>query len=97
LNTQGDKHFEHVGMPVDVFHARNHHKESDIFCNVYCNPARFPELVAPDGKWLLNSSVAEQTNVWFGAFQAMTRELPASRSVFSFGLMPKPLNVLSQI
>ncbi|KAJ7223482.1 hypothetical protein GGX14DRAFT_351911 [Mycena pura] len=85
LRAQGDSFFNHVRLVVDVFHARNHHKEDDTFCNTNNNPALFPELRTNQSgkeKWTLNSSNAEQANVWFGAFQAMTREMSVSRFNF---------------
>ncbi|KAJ7222563.1 hypothetical protein GGX14DRAFT_513671 [Mycena pura] len=75
LQAQRDTFFNLVRFVVDVFHARNHHKETHAFCNEHTNPALFPELRIFQSKWTLNSSVAEQTNVWFGAFQAITREM----------------------
>ncbi|KAK7026535.1 hypothetical protein R3P38DRAFT_2527960 [Favolaschia claudopus] len=83
LNATDDSYFKSVRLAVDVFHARHHHKEDgDTFCNTNNNPALFPELRITEGKWSLNSSIAEQTNVWFGAFQAMTREMSVPRYNF---------------
>ncbi|KAI0740894.1 hypothetical protein C8Q76DRAFT_607919 [Earliella scabrosa] len=64
-----------IGLPVDVFHAITKHKETDAFCQVYCNPAGFPELYNTSNQWVFNSSAAEQTNVWFGQFLAVVREM----------------------
>ena len=66
-----------VGMPVDVFHAANKHSETDEFCQRYCNPASFPELMDDNDHWLFNSSVCEQTNVWFGKFLPLVRDMLA--------------------
>lgn len=74
-----DHYFDRVGLPVDVFHAKNKHHESDIFCQTHCNPAMFRELIGVNNDWVFNSSAAEQANVWFGAFQAIVREMPASK------------------
>jgi hypothetical protein len=52
--------FSDMGMYVDVWHF---------------HPADFPELMAPDGKWFFNTSVAEQTNVWLGGYHSMCREM----------------------
>ncbi|KAJ7199613.1 hypothetical protein GGX14DRAFT_372934 [Mycena pura] len=85
LRAQGDTFFDAVRLVVDVFHARNHHKEDDKFCNEHNNPALFAELricIGGKEKWTLNSSIAEQTNVWFGAFQAITREMSVPRYNF---------------
>ncbi|KAF9006349.1 hypothetical protein BDZ89DRAFT_1025657 [Hymenopellis radicata] len=77
----GDDHFKDSNLVVDVFHSHIHSGE-DEFCQKNCFPTLFPVLKTADGKWRLNSSVAEQTNVWFGAFQAMTREMSAIRYNF---------------
>ncbi|KIM23885.1 hypothetical protein M408DRAFT_76750 [Serendipita vermifera MAFF 305830] len=62
-------------LPVDVFHFKSKHKESDAFCGNHCNPLLFRHLKTSDNKWTFNSSAAEQTNAWFGKFQAISREL----------------------
>ncbi|KIK73319.1 hypothetical protein PAXRUDRAFT_178760 [Paxillus rubicundulus Ve08.2h10] len=65
-----DQHFAHTGMPVNVFHFKSKHKETDNYCQQHCNPASFPELIQ-DGKWRFNTSICEQTNVWLGGYQAI--------------------------
>ncbi|KAJ7168262.1 hypothetical protein C8R43DRAFT_876677, partial [Mycena crocata] len=77
-----DHYFDNVGLPVDVFHFKCKHTERDIFCQINCNPARFRELIGPDGKWIFNSSAAEQANVWFGKFQNIVQEMPVIRYTF---------------
>ena len=70
----GETRLSNVGLPVDVFHATVKHKDTDAFCAMNCNPASFPELM--DGtKWVFNSSVAEQTNSWYGKFLPIVREM----------------------
>ena len=81
LNNIGDTYFDNCAMPVDPFHAKTKHKETDMFCGQYCNAARFPDLVK-NGKWRFNSSAAEMTNAWFGGFQAMVREMREARYDF---------------
>jgi hypothetical protein len=72
----GDDLYQTVGLPVDVFHWECKHKKSDVECSVHCNPFNFPELIGPDSKsWVFNSSIAEQTNVWFGGYHAILREM----------------------
>jgi hypothetical protein len=39
LTKENDTYFEDVALPVDVFHFKAKHKESDGFCGRYCNPA----------------------------------------------------------
>lgn len=68
-------------MPVDAFHAKTKHKDSDDFCNQHCNAAQWPELFSQEG-WVFNSSAAEMTNAWLGGFQAMVREMRAARYDF---------------
>ncbi|KAJ7858746.1 hypothetical protein B0H13DRAFT_2571333, partial [Mycena leptocephala] len=76
LRTCDDHYFENVGLPVDVFHFKCKHSEADVFCQIHCNPARFRELIDADGKWVFNSSAAEQANVWFGKFQSVVQDMP---------------------
>ena len=73
-----------MGWPVDVFHATTKHKATDTFCQMHCNPATFPELRSATGKkeWIFNSSAAEQTNVWFGKFLPVVREMGVVRYNF---------------
>jgi hypothetical protein len=54
-------YFDGCALPVDVFHFKSKHKESDINCGSNCNPYIWPEL-RTDGKWWFNSSAAEQAN-----------------------------------
>ncbi|KAJ7492057.1 hypothetical protein FB451DRAFT_1021989, partial [Mycena latifolia] len=77
-----DHYFDNVGLPVDVFHFKCKHTDHDVFCQINCNPARFRELIGPDGKWIFNSSAAEQANVWFGKFQNVVQEMPVIRYNF---------------
>ncbi|KAH9917121.1 uncharacterized protein BXZ73DRAFT_53402 [Epithele typhae] len=74
-------HFDKCAFPVDAFHAKTKHKESDAFCNTHCNAARWPELRDGD-KWRFNSSAAEMTNAWFGGFQAIVREMKEEKYDF---------------
>ncbi|KAJ6455114.1 hypothetical protein C8R47DRAFT_1251149 [Mycena vitilis] len=73
-----DQHFKDTGKPVDVFHFKCKHKLTDLHCQLYCNPAAFPEMIGPDGKWRFNTSICEQTNVWFGGFIAIVRDMEAT-------------------
>ncbi|EDR10781.1 uncharacterized protein LACBIDRAFT_324667 [Laccaria bicolor S238N-H82] len=60
---QGDPAFRNVGLSVDVFHFKSKHSITDMFCQMMCNPASFPELKGEGDKlWYFNSSIAEQTN-----------------------------------
>jgi hypothetical protein len=68
-------------MPVDVFHFKSKHKESDTYCQKFCNPAAFPELIQGD-KWRDNTSICEQTNVWVGSYQAILRDMEPTRYRF---------------
>ncbi len=66
---------DNIGLVVDVFHAINKHKDSDVFCQLNCNPATFPELFNEKNEWWYNSSACEQTNGWFGFFLPVVREM----------------------
>ncbi|TBU38024.1 hypothetical protein BD309DRAFT_1059390 [Dichomitus squalens] len=90
----GDHHFDKCAMPVDPFHAKTKHKDSDTFCGTHCNAAMFPELL--DGnRWRFNSSAAEMTNAWFGGFQAMVREMRESRYDFFLDEVIRIRNLLT--
>lgn len=73
----GETRLRGMGFPVDVFHALTKHKDSDVFCQMNCNPAGYPELHDDNKDWVFNSSAAEQTNVWYGQFLPMVWEMTA--------------------
>ncbi|KAJ4474712.1 hypothetical protein C8J55DRAFT_390910, partial [Lentinula edodes] len=75
LQAQQDLFFRGTMLPVDVFHFKSKHKESDEFCQKHCNPLQWTELVGDNGEWVFNSSAAEQGNVWIGGYQAIVREM----------------------
>ncbi len=87
-----DHHFDQTARPVDVFHFRTKHKESDVFCQQHCNPAAFSELVQSDGKWRFNTSICEQTNVWLGGYIAILRNMEVTRYNFYLDEMIKRRN-----
>ncbi|KAJ7185334.1 hypothetical protein C8R46DRAFT_981891 [Mycena filopes] len=87
-----DDHFKNTGKPVDVFHFKCKHKITDLHCQRYCNPASFPEMITPDGKWRFNTSICEQTNVWFGAYIAIVRDMEVTRYNFFLDEMIKRRN-----
>ena len=71
-----DPFFDDIHLPVDVFHFKCKHAKSDEYCQRFCNPASFPDLIGEDGKgWFFNTSIAEQTNVWLGGFHSICREM----------------------
>ncbi|EKM49359.1 uncharacterized protein PHACADRAFT_201747 [Phanerochaete carnosa HHB-10118-sp] len=82
IDWAGDLFFHDINLSVDAFHFRTKHKESDMFCQEYCNPASFPKLKAPDGKWYFNSSIAEQMNIWLANYNLMCWEMRADRHNF---------------
>lgn len=88
----GETHFSGTGKPVDVFHFKSKHKETDKHCQLYCNPAAFPELLTADNKWRFNSSICEQTNVWLGGYQAILRDMEVTRFNFYLDEMIKRRN-----
>jgi len=67
--------FEGMGMCVDAFHHKTKHKASDSFCRERCDMKIYPELLDDNGKYYFNSSIAEQTNDWFGSFHDICREM----------------------
>jgi hypothetical protein len=68
-----------ISLPVDVFHFRTKHKQTDMYCQKWCNPAMFKELLVYNPKTQKNESTAEQTNVWLGGFHSIWCEM---RTVF---------------
>lgn len=88
-----DTHFKDTGFPVDVFHFKCKHKETDTFCQEHCNPASFPDLLdEKNNKWYFNTSICEQTNVWFGGYQAIVRDMEVTRYNFYLDEMIKRHN-----
>ncbi|KAJ7576367.1 hypothetical protein C8J56DRAFT_800133 [Mycena floridula] len=75
-HVRGQAAFTGVGLPVDVFHFKSKHSITDEWCQSHCNPAGFPDLIK-DGAtgWWFNTSIAEQTNVWYGRFKPMVRSM----------------------
>lgn len=68
-------------MPVDPFHFKSH-AESHESCRLNNDPNLFPQLKNANGKWVFNASAAEMTNVWFGGFASMCRNMLPSRYDF---------------
>lgn len=87
-------YFESCALPVDVFHFKCKHKESDIECGTYCNPYLWPELQTEEGEWRFNSSAAEQGNAWFGGYQPIVHEMQVDRYEFFLDEMIKRRNRL---
>jgi hypothetical protein len=82
LRNRPDDLLLQMRFPVDVFHFKSKHKETDAICGSNCNPLLFPYLRTEDGKWTFNSSVAEQTNSWFGRFLPVVRQFRVDRYNF---------------
>jgi hypothetical protein len=99
LQTQGDDYFDGCAFPIDVFHFKSKHKETDTFCMQNCNPMQYVDLTDEDGNWTFNTSIAEQTNVWLGGFHAVVREMVAERYNFFLDEMVKRRNrwVISEL
>ena len=94
---KNDPVFQNVGLTVDVFHFKCKHSEKDIFCQTYCNPAAYPELQGEGNKdWYFNSSIAEQTNVWLGGYQAICREMHVDRYNFFLDEMVRRRNIMTK-
>jgi hypothetical protein len=75
LQSSNDHYFNNCALPVDVFHFKSKHMEKDMFCGRFCNPYLWVDLVDEKGQWLFNSSVAEQTNTWFGGFLSIVCDM----------------------
>lgn len=82
-------YFRDVALPVDVFHFKSKHKESDVECGQNCNPYLWPELRTEDGRWRFNSSAAEQANLWYGGFTVIVRDMQSDRYEFFLDEMIK--------
>ena len=91
-----DPFFKDIALTVDVFHFKCKHSEKDQFCQENCNPVAYPELLGEGLKqWYFNSSVAEQTNSWFGGYQAICREMRVDRYNFFFDEMIRRRNIMT--
>lgn len=67
--------FDSMGMCVDALHHKTKHKANDTLCQEHCNMRGYPELLHDNGKFYFNSSIAEQTNIWFSAFHNICWEM----------------------
>ena len=94
LAANNDQYFENCALPVDVFHYKCKHKKTDTWCTQHCNPALWPELTTPEGRWRFNSSAAEQTNAWFGGFLPIVREMCVDRYNFFLDEMVRRRNIM---
>ena len=69
LAADGETYFDHVALPIDMFHFKSKHRQTDAFCGWCCNLAHWIELTDEHmGQWIFNSSAAEQVNLSFGGF-----------------------------
>jgi hypothetical protein len=84
-----------MGMCVDAFYHKNKHKASDTFCHDRCDMKAYPELLDDDGKYYFNSSITEQTNVWFSAFHNICQEMTPVRYDFFLDEMIKQWNCIT--
>lgn len=91
-----DPFFKDIGLTVDVFHFKSKHSEKDLFCQQHCNPTAYPELIADDGSWFFNSSIAEQTNVWLGGYHSICREMLVDKYIFFLDEMIRRRNKLTK-
>ncbi|KAG2354022.1 hypothetical protein BDR07DRAFT_1495223 [Suillus spraguei] len=58
VDARGDEWWADVKMCVDVWHFKNKHKTKHDYCQCYCNPADFPELLNADGTgWWFNTEM----------------------------------------
>jgi hypothetical protein len=84
---------QHMGQPVDIFHFKSKHKESNDYCGQHCNAMLFEDLYDAETKtWHFNSSVAEQTNVWINGYHAIVHDMEATCYDFFLDEMIKERN-----
>ena len=77
-----DPWFQGVGMCVNAWHFHNKHSVTHKYCQLHCNPTKYPELMDVSA-WFFNTSIAEQTNSWLGGYHSMCHEmLPAKFDFF---------------
>lgn len=87
--------FSHVALPIDVFHFKCKHKDSDVGCGTHCNPYIWLELRTKKCTWCFNSSAAERANVWAGKYSAIVREMEVEWYNFYLDEMVKRRNRLT--
>lgn len=78
-------------VAVDAFHFKSH-KASDCFCRQWTNPNNFPQL-KKNGKWVFNSSAAELTNIWYGKFASICRNMTSVQFNFFLNEMVRLRNI----
>ncbi|KAH8822784.1 hypothetical protein DL96DRAFT_1671073 [Flagelloscypha sp. PMI_526] len=70
VESPNDRHiwawWDLVKFIVDVWHFLNKHKTTHDVCQKFCNDSK---------SWFFNTSVAEQTNIWFNSYGSMTHEM----------------------
>jgi hypothetical protein len=69
-NCKLDQHQQAIGDD----HFKFKHKATDTHCQRFCNPAAFLELIK-NGKWTVDMSICEQSNVWFGGHLAIVQDM----------------------
>lgn len=88
-----DPWFSGVGMCVDAWHFRNKHAVTHTYCQLNCNPAKYPELLDDSGGWFFNTSIAEQTNAWMGGYHSICREMLPDKFNFFLDEMIRLRNI----
>jgi hypothetical protein len=88
-----DPWFKGIGMCVDAWHFRNKHAVTHQYCQLNCNPAKYPELMDEFGAWFFNTSVAEQTNAWLGGYHSICREMLPEKYNFFLDEMIRLRNI----
>ncbi|KAF9041183.1 hypothetical protein BJ165DRAFT_1350265 [Panaeolus papilionaceus] len=91
-----DPFFDNIGLTVDVFHFKLKHSTRDVYCQRFCNPSGYPELLGEgDRGWFFNTSAAEQANTWIGGYQAMCREMSVEKYNFFLDEMLRRHNIIT--
>ncbi|KAF8801527.1 hypothetical protein BYT27DRAFT_7114765 [Phlegmacium glaucopus] len=88
-----DPWFKGIGMCVDTWHFRNKHAVTHKYCQLNCNPAKYPELMDAFAGWFFNTSIAEQTNAWLGGYHSIVREMLPEKFNFFLDEMIRLRNI----
>jgi hypothetical protein len=78
-----DEWFRDIGMCVDAWHFRNKHAITHQYCQLHCNPAKYPKLMDATSSWFFNTSIAEQKmHGWQDIILCVVRCFPQSLTFF---------------
>ncbi|KAI9610675.1 hypothetical protein H4Q26_006822 [Puccinia striiformis f. sp. tritici PST-130] len=84
-------HFQQA-CPKSFCMTVHSHKEDDCFCRQWTDPNLYPQL-KKDGSWIFNSSAAEISNIWYGGFASICRNMTAVQYNFFLDEMVRLHNI----